>query len=84
MPAKTKPAPKAKTSPPPVEKGLDRVAEIHRENDAPAVGRWLDDLLGMLPDVLTENDVRDLTAVGVRMSKADRDTILRVLTKCCG
>jgi hypothetical protein len=85
MPAKTK-TPKPKTTPPPqVDKGLDPLATLHREADSPKVGRWVDDLLALLPDgVLGDNDARDLTAVGVRMSVADRETILRVLKKCCG
>jgi len=82
---KAKPAPRGEAATPEPEPTLDPVARLHRESDAPRVGRWVDAMLGLLPEgVLTENDARDLTAVGVRMSAADRETILRILQKCCG
>lgn len=61
----------------------DPLAAAHRAADAPALTRWVDDMLAILPDgALTHSDVTDLSACGAGMSVWQRGTVLRLLKKC--
>ncbi len=75
-PVKATPVPPVK--PKPVEPNKEAVTNLHREGDAPKVNAWHAAMKKLLPRITNEQST-DLIAVGVKMSEADRNILLRVL-----
>lgn len=64
-------------------KAPDPVAVAHRQSDAPALGKWVESFVGLLPAEPTKSDVTNLNAIGAGMSVWQRDTLLAILIKYC-
>ncbi len=80
--APAKPPPKAAPKPPaPVEvTPVGSQRRFAHDYDADHILRWVQDVVGMLAATPPENDLSHLSAIAVRMSRHDRDQLLRILS----